>query len=191
CWDSGTGLAWAPGQYCRSATMNRREFLTGSVAVSGLMLAGIGLARAQQAGSLGDQFDAVAGVLTEQMELLGVPGAALGVFKDGVLTLRGFGVTSIENPLPVDENTIFELASLSKTVTATAALSLVERGMLDLDAPVRAVLPDWTVGDEASSEQMTLRNLLAHATGLNGSASTRDLGVETLERFSQEMDRLV
>jgi CubicO group peptidase (beta-lactamase class C family) len=57
-----------------------------------------------------------------------VPGVALGVLRDGKTTIRGFGVTSVEDPLPVTADTIFPLASISKTVTAMAVMRLVEQG---------------------------------------------------------------
>ncbi|MGD9740106.1 MAG: serine hydrolase domain-containing protein [Bauldia sp.] len=177
--------------------MNRRDFLKTGVAASGLTFTGLGVpilrsqAQTPEAMGAADAFETVSEVVTSEMERLGVPGAALGVLKDGVFQLRGFGVTSIEDPQPVDENTIFQLASLSKTVTATAVMSLVEQGLLDLDAPVLQYLPDWHVGDAMSTEELLVRHLVTHSTGLNGSAPTEDLGVDTLARFAAAMDRLV
>jgi CubicO group peptidase (beta-lactamase class C family) len=75
------------------------------------------------------------------MERHAVPGAALGIYDGGVEHTEGFGVTSVENPLPVDPDTIFQIGSITKTVTATAIMVLVERGMLDLEEPVRNYLP--------------------------------------------------
>lgn len=172
--------------------MNRRDFIVSSIAASGIALAKGGPALAQTAAATpaADPLAAATAVLEEQMELLKIPGVALGILKDGEVTYRTFGVTSVENPLPIDENTIFNLASLSKTVTATAVMSLVEQGKLDLDSPVRTWLPEWTVGDEDSSREMLLRHLVTHSTGLNGSASTQDLGVETLTRFAESMTGL-
>jgi CubicO group peptidase (beta-lactamase class C family) len=173
--------------------MNRRDFFNGGVAASALMVSALALPKAFAAGAVSadDRFEEVARVVGAEMERLGVPGAALGILKDGVFQLRGFGVTNIENPQPVDDYTIFNLASLSKTVTATAVMRLVEQGSLDLDAPVHTWLPDWQVGDDASSREMLLRHLVTHSTGLNGPASTQDLGVETLGRFAQSMEGLV
>jgi CubicO group peptidase (beta-lactamase class C family) len=95
----------------------------------------------------------------------GIPGAALGVIKDGQLQMRGLGVTSIEDPRPVTDGTIFELASLSKTVTAHAVMALVQQGKLDLDAPVRRYIPSFRVQDEAASAAITTRHLLSHTAG--------------------------
>jgi CubicO group peptidase (beta-lactamase class C family) len=61
----------------------------------------------------------------------GVPGVALGIVADGVATIRGLGVTNVEDPLPVTEHTVFPIASISKTFTATTMLRLVEQGKID------------------------------------------------------------
>src|SRR6478672_13772967 len=147
--------------------MNRRDFLWSGVAASGLAVVNgrprdVLRIRESVARTAADAFETVAAVVEEQMRLLHIPGAALGVLKDGRVALRGFGITNVDNPQPVDENTVFNLASISKTVTATAVMSLVEQGKLDLDGLVRTWIPDWRVGDEESSRTMRLRHLLTH-----------------------------
>ena len=73
-------------------------------------------------------------VLAERLE---VPGVAVGVVSGDEEHLAFSGVTSVEDPLPVDEGTLFQIGSTGKTYTATAILRLVEQGKVDLDAPVR------------------------------------------------------
>ena len=116
-----------------------------------------------------------------------VPGVALGVLRDGRSTVRGFGITSIDDPLPVTADTIFPLASISKTVTATAMMRLVEQGKVDLRAPVRKYLPDFRVQDEAASRDVTIWHLLTHTSGWEGQLSATDRGDETLARFVAEL----
>src|SRR5215211_2481521 len=77
------------------------------------------------------------------MEEHGVPGVALGVLFDGEEETAGLGVTSIENPLEVTPDTLFQIGSIGKAFTATAVMRLVEEGKRDLDAPVRDYLPDF------------------------------------------------
>ena len=84
-------------------------------------------------------FDTLAGLLTNKMREYRVPGAALGVVRDGHTTIRGFGVTNLEDPQPITADTVFPLASISKTVTATAIMRLVEEGRVNFQAPVRDV----------------------------------------------------
>src|SRR5215469_17066205 len=63
-----------------------------------------------------------------------VPGIAVGVFSGGKVTYSSYGVTDINNPAPVDENTLFVIASVTKTFTATAIMHLVANERVDLDA---------------------------------------------------------
>jgi CubicO group peptidase (beta-lactamase class C family) len=132
-------------------------------------------------------FEAVAELVTAKMREHRVPGVALGVLSDGKITIRGFGITSVEDPLPVVADTIFPLASISKTVTATAMMRLVEQGKVDLRAPVRKYLPDFRVQDEAASRDVTIWHLLTHTSGWEGQLSAVDRGDETLARFVAEL----
>jgi CubicO group peptidase (beta-lactamase class C family) len=103
-----------------------------------------------------------------EMQRLGVPGVAVGVFHNGEEYADGFGVTSVENPLPVTDATLFQIGSTTKTVTATVAMRLVEQGKLDLDRPVRAYLPSLRLADESVAVRVTLRQLFSHVGGWFG-----------------------
>ena len=106
--------------------------------------------------------------VTAAMERLGVPGVALGVLHEGREAIAGLGVTSVENPLPVTPDTLFQIGSITKTYTATAIFRLIERGALALDAPLRAYLPDLRLGDEEVAARVTLRHVLSHSGGWQG-----------------------
>ena len=77
-------------------------------------------------------------------------------------------MTSIEHPLPVTADTLFQTGSISKTFTGTLMMMLVERGKVDLDAPVRKYIKDFKVKDEAVSNKVTVRQLLTHMGGWVG-----------------------
>ena len=97
-----------------------------------------------------------------------VPGVAVGVVDaDGARTWS-FGITNVEHPLPIDEDTVFEIASITKTMTATVAVRLAAEGRLDLDAPVRRYLPGFRVADAQVSERVTVRDLFTHTAGWFG-----------------------
>jgi CubicO group peptidase (beta-lactamase class C family) len=96
-----------------------------------------------------------------------VPGVAVGVLLDGQEIYAAHGVTSLSNPLPVDEKTLFSLGSVSKTFTATALMRLVAEGKVDLDAPVRRYVPELKLADEQTAAQITVLNLLNHTAGLD------------------------
>ncbi|MER6089715.1 serine hydrolase domain-containing protein [Streptomyces bluensis] len=102
-----------------------------------------------------------------QAKEFGIPGVAVGVLLDGQEIYASHGVTSIGNPLPVDEKTLFHLASVSKTFTATALMRLVAEGRVDLDAPVRRYVPELKLADERAAAQITVQSLLNHTAGLD------------------------
>ncbi len=104
----------------------------------------------------------------ERMAALGVPGVAIGVILGEEEHVAGFGVTSVGHPLPVDGDTLFQVGSITKTVTGTALMRLVERGEIDLDAPVRDYLPEFRVADESVSEEALIRHLVTHTGGWFG-----------------------
>lgn len=112
-----------------------------------------------------------------------MPGVALGILHDGVMTIRGLGVTNIEDPLPVTAHTVFPIASISKTFAATAMMRLVEQGKIDLRAPVRTYVPDFRVRDDAASRDVTVWHLLTHLGGWEGQVSSPERGTETLKDF--------
>jgi CubicO group peptidase (beta-lactamase class C family) len=96
-----------------------------------------------------------------------VPGIAVGIWHQGREVYASHGVTSVEHPLPVDQDTIFTLGSTTKSFTATALVILAERGQVDFDAPVRRYLPDFKLADEQSAASITVANLLNHTAGLD------------------------
>ncbi|QCX74495.1 Beta-lactamase [Streptomyces sp. YIM 121038] len=97
----------------------------------------------------------------------GVPGMSVGILVDGREVFASHGVTSLAAPAPVDEKTLFHLASVSKTFTATALMRLVAEGKVDLDAPVRRYVPELRLADEDAVERITVLNLLNHTSGLD------------------------
>jgi CubicO group peptidase (beta-lactamase class C family) len=97
----------------------------------------------------------------------GIPGVAVGVWVDGQQAYACHGVTSVDNPLPVDRDTLYLLGSVTKTYTATTLLRLVADGRVELDAPVRRYLPELRLTDEHAAAEVTVLNLLNHTAGLD------------------------
>jgi CubicO group peptidase (beta-lactamase class C family) len=93
----------------------------------------------------------------------GIPGVAVGVWADGCEVYACHGVTSLDNPLAVDHETLFQLGSVTKTYTATALLRLVADGRVDLAAPVRRYVPELAL---AAEPEITVLHLLNHTSGL-------------------------
>lgn len=96
-----------------------------------------------------------------------VPGAAVGVIQDGkVILAKGYGVRGIGQAMPVDADTVFSIASLSKSFTTAVMATLVDQGRLDWDKPVRDYLPSFQMYDPVATQLMTPRDLVSHRSGL-------------------------
>lgn len=101
------------------------------------------------------------------MEEWGVPGMAVAVVKDDeVIFARGFGVQELGGEEPVDEHTLFAIASTTKAFTVAALGMLVDEGKLDWDDPVREHLPEFELSDPYVTREVTVRDLLTHRIGL-------------------------
>jgi CubicO group peptidase (beta-lactamase class C family) len=124
-------------------------------------------------------------------EELQVPGVAVGVLLDGHEEHAFHDVTSVENPLPVDERTLFLCGSTTKTFTATAIVRLVGQGLVDLDAHARTYVPELHVQDEEAAASVTVLQLLNHTSGWDGDffRNTGD-GDDALARYVEAMTGL-
>jgi CubicO group peptidase (beta-lactamase class C family) len=130
-------------------------------------------------------------LVAQGVDQLGVPAVAVGLLLDGEEHYIHHGVTSVENPLPVEEHTLFHIGSTTKTFTATLVMRLVEQGRIDLDATVRAYLPDFRVKDEDVSAKVTVRQTLNHTAGWDGDFFLdTGTGDDALARYVTEMARL-
>jgi CubicO group peptidase (beta-lactamase class C family) len=130
-----------------------------------------------------NRFDGIIALTEAKMREFQVPGVAIGIFDNGIVTTRGLGVTNIEEPLPVTDHTVFPIASISKTFAATMMMRLVEQGRVDLNAPVRKYLPDFKVRDEGVGNAVTVWNLMTHTPGWEGQLSGPERGEDTLRNF--------
>jgi CubicO group peptidase (beta-lactamase class C family) len=129
------------------------------------------------------RFEAIARLTQEKMKEFGVPGVALGILHNGTVSIRGVGITNVEDSLPVTPHTVFPIASISKTFAATAMMRLVEQGKVDLRAPVRTYIPEFRVRDTVATRDATIHHLLTHLGGWEGQVSGPDRGSETLANF--------
>ena len=115
-------------------------------------------------------------VLQEAIATQAFPGCAFGLLADGEIQLLdalGSFTYDTEEPSshPVTPQTVYDVASLTKIVSTTAAAMLLyQRGLLDLETPVGELLPGFIIGRDASehARRVSLRHLLAHSSGLPG-----------------------
>jgi CubicO group peptidase (beta-lactamase class C family) len=159
--------------------MRRRDFLQ-LPAVVPIQAAALRDAASQERPGLKD----IEAVVTARMAEYHVPGVALGIVKAGHVETRTFGMTSVENPQPITVDTVFPIASITKTVAATAIMRLVQDGTLAVTAPLQRYLPDFRVQDESASRAVTIAHLLSHTPGWEGQLSANDRGAETLAHFT-------
>jgi len=102
-------------------------------------------------------------VVNKFMASTHVPGLSVAVMENGDYEWAGgFGLADVENNVPASEHTLFRLASISKSLTATAALQLQERGQLDLDAPVQKYCPAFP----QKPGVITTRLVMGHLAGI-------------------------
>jgi CubicO group peptidase (beta-lactamase class C family) len=118
-----------------------------------------------------------------------VPGMSIAVIHGGkIFWHNNFGVKNSRSAEPVDDNTVFEAASLSKPVFAYAVLKLVEQGKIGLDAPLTKYLPKpYIEGDDARLQKITARVVLSHRTGFpnwRGDGNPLAIHFTPGERFS-------
>lgn len=123
----------------------------------------------------------VAGLLRERFAATGTPGAAWALVDgESVEQVGTWGRDG--DGAPVTEDTPFLWGSVSKPVTATAVLTLVEAGKVDLDQPVRTYLPAFTLADDGFAARITVRHLLEHTSGIPEGAA------EVTDRFTRRAD---
>ncbi|MBT3285565.1 beta-lactamase family protein [Candidatus Bathyarchaeota archaeon] len=127
--------------------------------------------------------------IRELMNKLSIPGVAIGVYNGGDVSTQGYGVTNIDHPIPVDDDTLFQIGSITKTFVGTMTMMLVDEGKLDLDTPVQTYLPEFKVPDEEASKKATIRHLFTHSAGWVGDwfPSGIEQGPDSVEHYVKTM----
>lgn len=116
----------------------------------------------------------LAGQLRAAIAKYRVPGASIAIYRDETLYEAAAGTLNAETDVAATTDSLFHMASVTKPVTTTIAMQLVDEGKLDLDAPLRRYLPEFRVASADASATVTVRQLLCHASGIDG-----DFFVET------------
>ncbi|RYX86206.1 class A beta-lactamase-related serine hydrolase [bacterium] len=120
-----------------------------------------------------EPFDAKISPLLQKYD---IPGCVIAVMdNDSIVMVRGYGWADKEARVPISPDSVFRIADLSQTVTATAILMLAEEGKLKLEAPVLPLLPELTPLDGATPDprlsKITIRQLLQHSGGWDEAAT--------------------
>lgn len=103
-------------------------------------------------------------------------GFAVGVIRDdGLVAFRSHGLADIERNIPITQDTVFRIASITKTFTAIAVMQLWEQGLIDLDAPANDYLHSYRlIPANLAFAPTTVRHLLTHTSGVGEVARPRD-----------------
>jgi CubicO group peptidase (beta-lactamase class C family) len=130
-------------------------------------------------------FKAIDTLIKQYMADYYIPGAALGIVKDGKLIYaQGYGYSDLDSKKPVTADTVFEIGSISKSFTALDVSQLVDAGKIDLDKPVITYLPDFKLSDLDATKTLTVRQVLSHASGL---PRADDLWINTVPASRQQV----
>ena len=114
----------------------------------------------------------------------GVPGASVAVVVDGEIVEHAVGLLSTATRVETTVDTVFQIGSITKVWTATLVMQLVDEGLVDLDAPIRRYVPEFTVGDETAAAAITVRQLLSHRSGFEGDIFTdTGRGDDAVEKY--------
>ncbi len=114
--------------------------------------------------------DALDDIVKKEMETFHISGIAVGIIKDGkLIDKRGYGLANRETCTPVDSNTVFRVASMSKQFCAAAVLMLVDEGKIKLEEPVKTYLPEVP----AEWAEIKVRHCLNHTSGIPDITTTR------------------
>jgi CubicO group peptidase (beta-lactamase class C family) len=113
-------------------------------------------------------FDTLDDVVEHYRQKSQIPGIAVGTLIDGDFRGSGYGVVSLETQYPTRVDTLFQIGSNTKVMTATVVMQLVEQGKLQLDTPIVEYLPELELSDKDALEQITMRHLLTHQSGIDG-----------------------
>ena len=106
-------------------------------------------------------------LVQKAMETFDVPGMAVAVLKDGkIYHKKTYGIRSIKTNAPVNENTLFGVASNTKAFTTAALGQLVDEGKIDWDTKVNDIIPEFKLYDSYVTSEFTVRDLVTHRSGL-------------------------
>lgn len=144
------------------------------------------------ANSVAAAVDALPAIVERDLEKAGVPGAAVAVVHgDEVLFAQGFGVREVGTDDAVDEQTVFEIASMSKPIGATVVATQVDAGVVTWDTPVAPLLPNFALADPWVTDHVTVGDLYAHRSGLPLAAGDdlEDIGYDRAEVLSRLRDQ--
>jgi CubicO group peptidase (beta-lactamase class C family) len=165
--------------------MSRRQFVVGALAA-----APAHRLLAQTPSWNSDRQKAIEKLAADEMTKAGIPGLSISIIHGNRMVWSGgLGFADLENNVAAKPETVYRIASISKPITATAAMQLYERGKLDLTAPVQRYVPAFPL----KPWPITVRHLLEHTSGIRHYTEEEDTNrrhyqtlTEALEPFKDD-----
>ncbi|NUP50950.1 MAG: beta-lactamase family protein [Catenulispora sp.] len=135
------------------------------------------------------------GLVPELLEVLDtttrehhVPGAAVAVSDGDRVIELATGVLNLNTGVAATPDSLFQIGSITKTLTATLVMQLVDAGLVDLDEPVRTYVPELAVAEPGAADTVTVRQLLSHTSGLPGDVFTDfGRGDDAVPRYVEDL----
>ncbi len=123
-----------------------------------------------------------------------VPGAALGILRQDIddIVAVSTDVLNVDTEVATTNDSVFQIGSITKVWTTTLVMQLVDKGLIDLDAPIVDMLPELRLSDQQVAGRVTMRHLLTHTSGIDGDLFTDTGGgaawshFAMLQRFSAQ-----
>jgi len=174
-----------------STPLTLRTIRLFTLLISATFIAAVSQAHEHSNQKVDKHFEQLSAFVHKAMAENAVPGVAIGVLQNGQHRTAAFGITNIDNPQLVTEKTLFQIGSITKTMTGTIMMRLAEQGKLDLDANVTQYLPNFKVKDKQVSANVKVRDLLTHMSGWVGDHfSNTGAGDNALALMLAEMTEL-
>jgi CubicO group peptidase (beta-lactamase class C family) len=158
----------------KDMTMKRRDLLrtlgaAGAVTSVGRLL-DPAAARGQSSRAASGQAttDTLASRLAASIRKHNVPGASAAVFRAGQWEIATTGVTNVTTGVDVTAESVMHIGSITKVLTATLVMQLVDEGRIELTTPLKRYLPDFRVADRDATKRITVEMLLNHTSGIDG-----------------------
>lgn len=123
------------------------------------------------------------------MDAEGIPGVAVAIVKDGtIITAQGYGYRNLNEQRPMTPETVTPICSLTKSMTGTAIMQLVEQGKISVDEPAQTYLPDLMISDLETTRKITPRVLLSHKSGMGRTGHQPPMWTEKASPYRDRAD---
>jgi CubicO group peptidase (beta-lactamase class C family) len=131
--------------------------------------------------------DELEALLNELVAKHKVPGAIVGLHRNGAVTAAATGIANLNTGAPFTTDTGFLTGSITKVWTTSLVMTFVDDGTIDIERPLIQYLPDFKLGDQAAARIITVRQLLNHSSGIDAGDLLLDLGdgPESRRRYAE------